>query len=167
MRKHPIKKRRGTAEVVGTTLFLVILLFFFTNTILWYDISARQTNEIMVNRISTPLSMTVYQYPSGANPLTIRVRSMGAKDVRIVGIRWIEAANDNHVYVNLKSDIPTPVMVQSGWWLDIKFVPGGNPQYLPESRTLIIDFPKDQKGEVTFKVLTEYGNLAVYAFTFT
>ena len=152
---------------MGTTLFLVILLFFFTNTILWYDVSARQSNEIMVNRISTPLSMTVYQYPSGADPLPLRVRSMGSKDVRIVGLRWIETANDNHVYVDLKQTITTPVMVQSGWWLDIQFSPGGTPQYLPESRTLIVDFPNDQNGEVTFKVLTEYGNLAVYTFTFT
>ena len=167
MRNHLFKNRRGTAEVVGTTLFLVILLFFFTHTVLWYDISTREANEVMVDRISTPLSMTVYQYPSGDNPLTIRVRSLGSKDVRIVGLRWIETTNDNHVYVDLKQVITTPVMVQSGWWLDIQFVPGGNPQYLPESRTLIVNFPNDQSGEVTFKVLTEYGNLAVYTFIFT
>jgi hypothetical protein len=164
--KSLFRNRLGTAEIVGTTLFLVVLLFLFTNVILWYDTSARQAESIVVDKINSPVSMTIYQYPGYGDPLILRVRSTGVKDVRIVGVRWVEAINDNHEYIDIKRDLSTPVLIQSGLWIDIIFTPGGGLFFNPENRTLTVDFTPSPSGEVMFKALTDLGNMAVYTFTF-
>ncbi|MBS7619930.1 hypothetical protein KEJ21_04700 [Candidatus Bathyarchaeota archaeon] len=157
-----IRNKRGTAEIVGTSLFLVILLFFFTNVILWYDISARQAESVMLDKINSPISIAIFDQ----DPLTFRVRSIGIKDVQIVRVRWIEAANDNHGCVDIERLIPIPVFIQSGWYIDIKLVKLGEGfNFYPENRTLTIEY-SPPKGDVTFKVFTNLGNSAVYRYSF-
>jgi len=165
-----IRDNRGTAEIVGTSLFLVIVLFFFTNVVLWYDVSARQAESVIVDKINSPISMTVYAWPSqnqSEKPLILRVRSLGVKDVQIVRVRWIEAVNDNHGCADIERLIPTPVFIPSGWYIDIKLVkPGEGFNFYPENRTLTIEY-KPPRGAVTFKVFTNLGNSAVYTYSFS
>lgn len=164
-----IRDQRGTAEIVGTSLFLVILLFFFTNVILWYDVSARQAESVTIDKINSPISMAVYARAGqgqSENPLILRVRSLGVKDVQIVRVRWIEAVNDNHGCADIERLIHEPVFILSGWYLDIKLVrPGEGFNFYPENRTLTIEY-SPPSGGVTFKIFTSLGNSAVYTYTF-
>jgi len=56
------RSRRGTAEIVGSVLFLVILLFFFSNVFLWYNNVARQMNMYMWDKLNSAVGLesTVY-----------------------------------------------------------------------------------------------------------
>ena len=55
--KKLFKNRRGTAEIVGTALFLVILLFFFSNVFLWYNSVVRQMNLLMGEKLNSAVGL--------------------------------------------------------------------------------------------------------------
>ena len=55
--KKLFKNRRGTAEIVGTALFLVILLFFFSNVFLWYNSVVRQMNMLMGEKLNSAVRL--------------------------------------------------------------------------------------------------------------
>ena len=46
-----IKNRKGTAEVIGTIMLIIILLFFFTNVYLWHDAATKDANQLYVKQI--------------------------------------------------------------------------------------------------------------------
>ena len=49
--------RKGTAEVIGTMMFIVILLFFFTNVYLWHDAATKDANQLAVQKMSAGMSI--------------------------------------------------------------------------------------------------------------
>ena len=51
---------RGTAEIVGTVMFLVILLFVFTNIYLWHDNVTREMNGMLAEKMNSPVSIKLY-----------------------------------------------------------------------------------------------------------
>ena len=51
-----LKNKKGTAEVIGSVMFIVILLFFFTNVYLWHDAATKEMNQMYVDRINTPIT---------------------------------------------------------------------------------------------------------------
>ena len=55
--KKLFKNRRGTAEIVGTALFLVILLFFFSNVFLWYNSVVRQMTMLMGEKLNSAVGL--------------------------------------------------------------------------------------------------------------
>jgi hypothetical protein len=59
MFKRLLKNRKGTAEVVGSVMFIIILLFFFTNVYLWHDAATKQMNQVYIDKINTPITVSV------------------------------------------------------------------------------------------------------------
>lgn len=57
--KNLLRNRRGTAEIVGTVLFLVILLFFFSNVFLWHNQVSRETDQIIADKVNSPVKFEV------------------------------------------------------------------------------------------------------------
>ena len=55
-----LKNKKGTAEVIGSVMFIVILLFFFTNVYLWHDAATKEMNQMYVDRINTPITANVH-----------------------------------------------------------------------------------------------------------
>lgn len=51
--KRFIKNRKGIAEVIGTMLFIIILLFFFTNVYLWHDAATKEANQLYIEKINS------------------------------------------------------------------------------------------------------------------
>ena len=69
--KKLFKNRRGTAEIVGTALFLVILLFFFSNVFLWYNSVVRQMNLLMGEKLNSAVGLeSTVGRGEPENPLT-------------------------------------------------------------------------------------------------
>jgi predicted transporter len=52
-----IKNRKATAEVIGSIMFIVILLFFFTNVYLWHDAAVKQMNDLYVNKMNAGMEV--------------------------------------------------------------------------------------------------------------
>ncbi|MCJ7766890.1 hypothetical protein MUP79_00665, partial [Candidatus Bathyarchaeota archaeon] len=57
MFKKFLKDRRGTAEIIGSALFIVIILFFFSNVYLWHDQATREMNNALLERMNASVRM--------------------------------------------------------------------------------------------------------------
>jgi len=149
MCKNRLRNRRGTAEIVGTTLFLVILIFFFTNVFLWYDNASRQTQTVMADKINSRVSLETAEgegYP-------LKVRALGGKDIQLIRI-WIEdVASMNHLFIDVTDH---SVYINPGSEIYIIF--GTYTSFDALLHELIIDYTPI--GEVRVKVLTDLGNIA-------
>jgi hypothetical protein len=59
MFKRLLKNKKGTAEVIGSVMFIVILLFFFTNVYLWHDAAVKEMNDLYVEKLNSQITATV------------------------------------------------------------------------------------------------------------
>lgn len=53
--KKLLRNRSGTAEIVGTVLFLVILFFFFSNVFLWHNQVTREMDQVVADKTNSPV----------------------------------------------------------------------------------------------------------------
>jgi hypothetical protein len=53
MLRKLLKSRAGTAEIVGTVLFLIILFFFFSNVFLWHNQVTREMDQIVADKTNS------------------------------------------------------------------------------------------------------------------
>jgi hypothetical protein len=74
--KSLLKNKKGTAEVIGTVMFIVILLFFFTNVYLWHDAATKEMNDLYVKRINSPITIIV-------SPTTLTVTNEGGESASL------------------------------------------------------------------------------------
>jgi archaellum component FlaF (FlaF/FlaG flagellin family) len=132
-----LRGRRGTAEIVGSIMFLVILFFFFTNVYLWHDEATREMNDHVLDRVNSSVSIEAVDPTS--NPLVLKVTNNGGVGFHLSRL-WI-IGPDPPDYVDLEDD---------NIW-----VAGG------ETWEIDYDAPS---VEVTFKILTDLGNSASWKF---
>jgi hypothetical protein len=59
MFRRLLKNKKGTAEVVGSVMFIVILLFFFTNVYLWHDSAVKEMNDLYVQKLNSQITATI------------------------------------------------------------------------------------------------------------
>jgi hypothetical protein len=103
MLKRLLRNRKGTAEVIGSVLFIVILLFFFTNVYLWHDAATQQVNNLYVNKMNAGMEVSF----DDENHLVIIPKGSDVKLSRL----WI-ITSDNHVYADLQT-LPIQVRVNN------------------------------------------------------
>jgi hypothetical protein len=94
--KRFIKNRKGTAEVIGTIMFIVILLFFFTNVYLWHDAATKDANELYLKKISSSFEIEKNSAPSAINV------TAGGSDI-ILSRLWIINTSGRHLYADLNN----------------------------------------------------------------
>ena len=70
MIKKLFKNKKGVAEVIGSVMFIIILLFFFTNVYLWHDASTKEMNDLYVQKLNSPIVATI-SFDNGHYDLTI------------------------------------------------------------------------------------------------
>jgi hypothetical protein len=136
MMKRLLYNKKGTAEVIGTVLFIVILLFFFTNVYLWHDAATKEMNQEYLNKINSPITVAI----QGSNLI---VTNMGGVDTKVVSMWTIVGS------VGAGPDI-----AHNSTRIDTA-VPAG------KSVPISIDAPS---GNVTYKVVAVNGNTASCTF---
>jgi hypothetical protein len=99
MLKNFLKNRKGTAEVIGSVMFIVILLFFFTNVYLWHDAATKEMNDLYVEKINSPITLEVVS----ANPLTLNVTNKGGVGATLTRV-WVDNKTltgfSDHIYLS-------------------------------------------------------------------
>ena len=90
--------RRGTAEIVGSVMFIIILLFAFTNIYLWHDTATREMNGLHAEKLNTPVSISV----EGG---TLVVTNNGGFELRLSRLWLINSAGNEHYYVDLEHNV--------------------------------------------------------------
>jgi hypothetical protein len=63
MLRRLCKSRRGTAEIVGTVLFLVILFFFFSNVFLWHNQVTREMDQLVADKTNSAVRIETTTLP--------------------------------------------------------------------------------------------------------
>jgi hypothetical protein len=113
-----LKNKKGTAEVIGSVMFIIILLFFFTNVYLWHDAATKEMNDLYVQKINSPITLSLV---SANNPYVLNVTNKGGEDAKL-SILWIDVAATNtgnpdqfHGYDQLNNVVPAGSSIQVAW----------------------------------------------------
>jgi hypothetical protein len=69
MLKRLLNNKKGTAEVIGSVMFIIILLFFFTNVYLWHDASTKEMNQFYAEKLNSQISIN---YDPATNSLSVK-----------------------------------------------------------------------------------------------
>ena len=158
MGKRPLlrlfRSRSGTAEIVGSVLFLVILLFFFTNVYLWHDQVTRRMDNVVVDKLNSAVEVGF----DGASTLT--VTNKGGVGVALSRLWIIEP--DNHNYADFSG---STIWVAGGASVNIQLL-GSAPLNSDGSYRVGLGgvyYPAAPYGQaVVFKIITSLGNMAAY-----
>jgi hypothetical protein len=133
--KRLLNNKKGTAEVIGTVLFIVILLFFFSNVYLWHDAATKEMNEQYINKINSPITATIQDS-------NLIVTNIGGVDTKLVSL-WTIVGLDG----------PGP---------DISHDPSPIDNVVPAGKSVSI--PINPSGHITYKVIAVNGNTASCSF---
>ena len=132
--------RKGTAEIVGSIMFLLILLFFFTNVYLWHDTATREMDSVLFDKMNSQVSIQIVSM----DPPKVNVTNNGGVSVALSRL-WIITSN-NHYFIDLEGQ---NIWVSAGETTDP------------------IDVPNVPTGvDVTFKILTALGNMAACSYEY-
>lgn len=134
MQRKFITNKKGTAEVIGSVLFIVILLFFFTNVYLWHDAATKEMNQLYVDKVSSPITVSLF------DSTHLSVTNQGGIDTSL-----------SMVWVNQGTNSGTGPDQSHSNFARTDLVPAGKSVLIP------ISMPS---GHVTYKVVTQNGNMA-------
>jgi len=159
MFKKFLKNRRGTAEIIGSALFIVIILFFFSNVYLWHDQATREMNNALLERMNASVRMV-------ATDEGINVTNNGGVTFALSRL-WILDVSQ-HYYANLENIPSHRISVVAGQTIQISLSSTapppvtGSPIPVTWDDTLnrpIIQYAPPEHG-ITLRILTEFGNTA-------
>jgi hypothetical protein len=114
MFKRLLRNRKGTAEVIGSVLFIVILIFFFTNVYLWHDAATKEMNELQLEKMNSGMSI---------KPTEVRgildVTDSGGLDIDLSRVYIIEErAGGSHLFADIE---PINVHIAAGNTIQVSF----------------------------------------------
>jgi hypothetical protein len=155
MTRKFLRNRRGTAEVIGSILFIVIVIFFFSNVYLWHDQATKQMNTMLSNKMNSPVSITA---TSGG----LNVTNNGGVDVTLSRL-WVNDNSGAHIFADLENIGGHQILVTAGSTVTIVLI--SPTQYLSDGSLKVtwgnpVTINYAPTGTVTFKILTTLGNTA-------
>jgi hypothetical protein len=92
--------RRGTAEVIGSILFIIILMFLFVNVYLWHDAAVKNSNSMNVKQMNAGMTLS---WDDGTGVLTVKAERSDVSLYRI----WL-VHNGEHYHTGLLSGVVAP-----------------------------------------------------------
>jgi hypothetical protein len=156
MLKSLLKNRKGTAEVIGSVMFIVILLFFFTNVYLWHDAATKDMNDLYAQKINSPITVSIM-----SDPYHLNVTNNGGVAARL-SILWVTVNSPTagsldtfHGYFNLtQSNVVIPAgLSKEITWNSYDTLNGEGARYYPQTG-----------DNVVLKVITTVGNSAACSY---
>ena len=162
-----LRNRRGTAEIVGSVLFLVILFFVFTNVYLWHEQATRQMDNVVLNKVNSPVSIEIVNMSSPTGVL--KVTNKGGVGFSLSRL-WI-ITSDSHNYASFEKDA---IWLAGGDTVNI-ILQGENQTDPDDGSYLVGAWTTDGvrvyykvpsvEVKVTFKILTTLGNTAACRYS--
>jgi hypothetical protein len=163
-----LNSRRGTAEIIGSVMFLLILLFFFTNVFLWHDRATREMDDVLSDRVN---SLVNIEWKNESQDIisgrgTLYVNNTGGVDTRLSRL-WITEMYrgvKQHWPVDLEDISGEELWVVAGSTIKLELI-YSSPQP-PEKVGQTVKLFYLWKGDTTFKILTTRGNTAACTHDF-
>ena len=129
--------RRGTAEIIGSVMFLLIIMFFFTNVYLWHDRATREMDSVLSEKMNSSVSIQIVNMNASNGERRLNVTNNGGVDAYLSRL-WI-IDGQGHRFIDLEA---------------------GKGKRVSAGGTILLPIYFPVYGEVTFKVLTTRGNTA-------
>jgi hypothetical protein len=165
MLKRLLRNRKGTAEVIGSVMFIVILLFFFTNVYLWHDAATKEMNQLYVNKINSPIKIAGVD-SSDPNRLTLTAENVGGSDAKL-SILWITVEPTStgfdkfHGYYNLTKYYSNDALnIPAGSSITIHWA------YANTDPIDGIPYAFQNGDKIKLELVTTVGNLASFPYTY-
>ena len=139
--KRFMVNRKGTAEVIGSVLFIIILMFAFSNIYLWHDNATKTMNTLLSDKLNSQITVhwkldSVTQQETD----TLVVTNTGGVGTKLVRL-WVVTNAGEHQHFEL-GDL---------------YLSAGNTREIDISEPPVSYNKVDGK---TFTVLTSLGNMA-------
>jgi len=152
-----LRNRRGTAEIVGTVMFLVILLFFFSNVYLWHDQATREMDAVILDRVNSHVNIEIVSAMPGS--FILQVANDGGVGFSLSRL-WI-ITQDDHNYAHFEGDA---IWVAGGDKLNITLI--SPTQYESDGSYLVdgLSIYYEPYANTIFKILTTLGNTAAVKY---
>jgi hypothetical protein len=159
--------RTGTAEIIGSVMFLLIMMFFFTNVFLWHDNATREMDTVLSDRMNSQVSIQVVSMNITESEIThkpdmrLNVTNNGGVGV-VLSRLWIIDGENVHKYADLEKG--QEIWVYPGGVVELNLIEPilpGDDDFSFEVDGLNIHYSPLRAGVfVTFKILTTFGNMA-------
>jgi hypothetical protein len=152
--------RTGTAEIIGSVMFLLIMMFFFTNVFLWHDNATREMDTVLSDKMNSQVSIQVISMNvSETKPdMLLSVTNNGGVEA-VLSRLWITTIDD-HNYADLQKG--PEIWVAAGNTVNLTL--SGQTQLDSDGSFKVdghtISFAPTPKVKVTFMILTTLGNMA-------
>jgi hypothetical protein len=101
-----LRNRRGTAEIIGSALFIIIILFFFSNVYLWHDQATNEMNNLLLERMNSSVSMV-------ATGEGVNITNNGGVTFALSRLWIIDSQEQQHYYADLENIPGHPII-----WVD-------------------------------------------------
>ena len=134
-----IYNRKGTAEVIGSVLFIIILMFAFSSIYLWHDNAVKSMNTLLSDKLNSQIELHWLLDKEGAETSTLVVTNTGGVGTSLSRL-WI-VTGGQHQHFELTGS----------------YVGAG------ESTTIDVSAPPISHSKSvgdTYSVLTTLGNMA-------
>jgi len=157
-----LNDRRGTAEIVGSVMFLLIMMFFFTNVFLWHDRVTQEMDGVLSDRMNSQISANWVS--TTENEGLLNVTNNGGTEVALSRL-WI-TSGEEHFYAELENQ---SIWVAAGATVTIEV--GGPPGYEGQRPLEVngsgqnVTVVYDAALAESFKILTVRGNTAACSYT--
>lgn len=96
LRKFAVN-RKGTAEVIGSVLFIIIILFFFSSVYLWHDTATKTMNNVLSDKLNSQIEVNWK-----TDNKTLVVTNVGGVGTSLSRI-WIVTGSGDHIYADLEN----------------------------------------------------------------
>jgi hypothetical protein len=180
--KHNVRKalgrllcsRRGTAEIIGSVMFLLIIMFFFTNVYLWHDRATREMDDVLSEKINSLVSIQVvsmnvtlseiYNKPN----MTLTVTNNGGVEA-VLSRLWIITEDQYYQPYHNYADFEKGQEIRVAAGDTIELTLSGQTQLESDGSFTVagytISFAPKVGVKVTFTILTTQGNMAACSAT--
>jgi hypothetical protein len=157
------RNRRGTAEIVGSVMFLVILLFFFSNVFLWHDQASREMDGVVSDRVNSPVTIEKVEDNPTTGWLKLQVNNEGGVGCSLSRL-WIIEKYDSveyHEYGDIEEISIGARWLSGGASMNVTLLEGSGEAVIMDDGVGVYYYkPSVEDVEVTFKILTDLGNTA-------
>lgn len=150
-----LRCRKGTAEIIGSVMFLLIIMFFFTNVFLWHDNATREMDGVLAEKMNSPVSIKDLN-ANVTEGLSFDVTNNGGVSAELSLLWIIVDSGGNEGEVHNSYNFPEG---------NRRIEAGGTFPVAVELWLSKADCEAFIGKEVTFKVVTTRGNMAAVKFT--
>lgn len=137
-----IRNRKGTAEVIGTIMAVMILMYFFANVYMWHDAATKKMDDMYVQKMNS--LVTVNLMPGNTE---LNVTNRGGEDTQLTMLFIDSGTGPSQTDTNYTMD-----------WFSQTY--GGFTNVVPAGSSIALPVPLTLTEATVFTVVTNLGNTA-------